>query len=160
MAIHSYLRQGSLPYSKKYVSNVRATVIKENDIWCTTLVEANPLTQDSTTSSKWIQITQARCFAYFWSDGYSRKMCDLHGDSLSFDTTYNTNKYNLHFVPHVGASGHWQNCLFVRAIIQNETIGTFTLHFETLQTLYTTRSQPQNFRSSGKRWWINMMPGI
>jgi hypothetical protein len=38
----------------------------------------------------------------FWADANSRKMYDLYGDCLSFDTTYKTNKYNLPFAPFVG----------------------------------------------------------
>lgn len=58
-------------------------------------------------------------------------MYDLYGDSLSFDTTYKTNKYNLPFAPFVGVSGHGQSCLFACSIIQDETIDTFEWLFQT-----------------------------
>ncbi|XP_010239431.1 protein FAR1-RELATED SEQUENCE 9 [Brachypodium distachyon] len=64
------------------------------------------------------------------ADGNCRKFYDLYGDCISFDTTYKTNKYNLSFAPFVGITGHANNCLFACAILQNETVETFTWLFE------------------------------
>jgi hypothetical protein len=55
----------------------------------------------------------------FWTESFSRKMYDIYGDFLSFDTTYKTIKYNLPFAPFVGITGHVQNSLFACAILHN-----------------------------------------
>jgi hypothetical protein len=61
----------------------------------------------------------------FWCDGTSRRMYELYGDCVSFDTTFKKNRYNMPFAPFVGVTGHGDNCLFGCAILQNETAETF-----------------------------------
>jgi hypothetical protein len=50
---------------------------------------------------------------------------------LSFDTTYNTNRYNMKFAPFVGINGHGDNLLFTSAVLSDETIPTFRWLFST-----------------------------
>lgn len=61
----------------------------------------------------------------FWASAQNRKYYDDFGDFISFDTTYNTNRYNLKFAPIVGVTGHGDNCLFACAFLQDETTETF-----------------------------------
>ncbi|XP_015955930.1 protein FAR1-RELATED SEQUENCE 5-like [Arachis duranensis] len=42
----------------------------------------------------------------FWADARSRVACEYFGDVVSFDTTYNTNRYNLVFGSFVGVNRH------------------------------------------------------
>ncbi|RYR64533.1 hypothetical protein Ahy_A03g010624 [Arachis hypogaea] len=42
----------------------------------------------------------------FWADARSRAACEYFGDIISFDTTYNTNMYNLVFGSFVGVNHH------------------------------------------------------
>uniref|UniRef100_A0A452ZAI5 MULE transposase domain-containing protein n=1 Tax=Aegilops tauschii subsp. strangulata TaxID=200361 RepID=A0A452ZAI5_AEGTS len=124
MDILSFLRQGPLPYTKQHVTNVRESMRREND--------SNDMMQlldyfrgrqaeDSRYFYKFKVHPKdpSKVLCIYWADGYSRKVYNLYGDSLSFDTTYKTNKYNLPFAPFVGVSGHGQNCLFACAIIQD-----------------------------------------
>ena len=67
----------------------------------------------------------------FWCDATSRRMYDLYGDCISFDTTFKTNRYNMPFAPFVGVTGHGDNCLFGCAILQNESAETFEWLFRT-----------------------------
>jgi hypothetical protein len=67
----------------------------------------------------------------FWCDATSRRMYELYGDCISFDTTFKTNRYNMPFAPFVGVTGHGDNCLFGCAILQNESAETFEWLFLT-----------------------------
>ncbi|XP_052117706.1 protein FAR1-RELATED SEQUENCE 5-like [Arachis duranensis] len=42
----------------------------------------------------------------FWADARSRAACEYFGDVISFDTTYNTNRYNLFCGSFVGMNHH------------------------------------------------------
>ncbi|RYR61046.1 hypothetical protein Ahy_A04g018146 [Arachis hypogaea] len=42
----------------------------------------------------------------FWADARSRAACEYFGDVVSFDTTYNTNRYNLVFCSFVSVNHH------------------------------------------------------
>ncbi|RYR78226.1 hypothetical protein Ahy_A01g002960 isoform A [Arachis hypogaea] len=48
----------------------------------------------------------AKEFDAFWDDARSRAAYEYFGDVVSFDTTYNTNKYNLVFCSFVGVNHH------------------------------------------------------
>jgi hypothetical protein len=136
IAILTNLRGGkpkNVPYNKKYVSNVMTAIRQEdkaNDMmkvldYFRKRKEADPRFYYS------FQLGPGKkVLCIFWSDGFSRKMYDLYGDCLNFDTTYKTNKYNLPFAPFIGVTGHGQNCLFACAIITNEQAITFKWLFE------------------------------
>ncbi|XP_044961146.1 protein FAR1-RELATED SEQUENCE 5-like isoform X2 [Hordeum vulgare subsp. vulgare] len=136
MAILSYLRGGNAPYTKKYVSNVRTTINRENgksDMLQVLEYFRNKQKEDPNFyyAFKVADEDINKVLCIFWADGYSRKMYELYGDCLSFDTTYKTNRYNLPFAPFVGISGHGLNCLFACAIVNNETVDTFEWLFKT-----------------------------
>nr|XP_040259289.1 protein FAR1-RELATED SEQUENCE 5-like [Aegilops tauschii subsp. strangulata] len=138
IAILSYLRGGNTPYTKKHVSNVRTAIGKEsnqNDMMQVLTYFRKRQAEDpqfyyafKTTK---VSDDASKVLCIFWADGYSRKMYELYGDCLSFDTTFKTNRYNLPFAPFVGVTGHGQNCLFACSIIENETADTFQWLFET-----------------------------
>jgi len=67
----------------------------------------------------------------FWAYGTSRICYEHYGDVISFDTTYETNRYNLKFAPFVGINGHGDNLLLAGAILSDETIPTFRWLFST-----------------------------
>jgi len=69
----------------------------------------------------------------FWSYGVSRSCYEEYGDVVSFDTTYQTNRYNLKFAPFVGINGHGDNLLFAGAVLSDETIQTFRCLFSTFR---------------------------
>ncbi|KAF8665186.1 hypothetical protein HU200_054163 [Digitaria exilis] len=70
----------------------------------------------------------------FWSYGKSRVAYEHYGDVVSFDTTYETNRYKLRFAPFVGINGHGDNLLFAGALLSDETIPTFRWLFRTFRS--------------------------
>ncbi|XP_048551882.1 protein FAR1-RELATED SEQUENCE 5-like [Triticum urartu] len=136
MAILSYLRGGDAPYTKKYVSNVRTAINRENgkgDMLQVLEYFRNKQKEDPNFyyAFKVADEDINKVLCIFWADGYSRKMYELYGDCLSFDMTYKTNCYNMSFAPFVGITGHGLNCLFPCAIVHNETVDTFEWLFDT-----------------------------
>lgn len=67
---------------------------------------------------------------------------ECFGEMMVFDTTYQTNGYNLICTPFVGVKYHWHNMLLGCAFLLDEKIPTFRWLFETfldntwLKTLY------------------------
>ncbi|RYR09656.1 hypothetical protein Ahy_B05g078035 isoform F [Arachis hypogaea] len=62
--------------------------------------------------------------------GKSRATFDYFGDVVSFDTTYNTNRYNLVLGSFVGVNHHGQSTLLGCALMKNEDIQSFKWLFE------------------------------
>jgi len=56
------------------------------------------------------------------------------GDVVSFDTTFQTNKFEMPFAPILGANHHKQTIIFGAALLFNETIESFVWLFETFLT--------------------------
>lgn len=46
-------------------------------------------------------------------------------DVVCFDTTYNTNKYEIPFAPIVGVDNHQWTVIFVSVVVSDETIKHF-----------------------------------
>ncbi|RYQ89826.1 hypothetical protein Ahy_B09g096275 [Arachis hypogaea] len=66
----------------------------------------------------------------FWADARSRAAFEYFGDVVSFDTTYNTNRYNLVLGSFVGVNHHGQSTLLECALMKNEDIQSFKWLFE------------------------------
>ncbi|RYR04744.1 hypothetical protein Ahy_B06g084522 isoform A [Arachis hypogaea] len=66
----------------------------------------------------------------FWADERSRAVYEYFGNIISFDTTYNTNRYNLVFGSFVGVNHQGQSTLFGCALMKNEDIQSFKYLFE------------------------------
>ncbi|RYR13800.1 hypothetical protein Ahy_B04g070599 isoform F [Arachis hypogaea] len=66
----------------------------------------------------------------FWEDARSRATCEYFGDVISFDTTYNTNTYNMVFGSFIGVNQHSQSTLLGCALMKNEDIQSFKWLFE------------------------------
>lgn len=135
MAIITFLR-GSLlvvSFTKKDASNLRTQIRKQasqNDMMQLLDYFSRKQAQDQmfyyTSDTDEYNTVQN----IFWSEGRCRRLYDQYGDCVSFDTTYETNKYNLPFAPFMGITGHGENCLFGCAFLQDETIATFTRLFK------------------------------
>ncbi|RWR94342.1 protein FAR-RED IMPAIRED RESPONSE 1-like protein [Cinnamomum micranthum f. kanehirae] len=65
----------------------------------------------------------------FWADYYFQKSYEEFGDVVSFDTTYNTNRYGLIFGAFTGINHHDQSIIFGCCLISNETFDTFVWVF-------------------------------
>ncbi|RYR31473.1 hypothetical protein Ahy_B01g056269 isoform A [Arachis hypogaea] len=67
----------------------------------------------------------------FWVDARNRTACEYFKDVISFDTTYNINKYNLVFGSFVGVNYHGQSTLLGCILIKkNEDVQSFKLLFK------------------------------
>ncbi|RYQ90580.1 hypothetical protein Ahy_B09g096629 isoform B [Arachis hypogaea] len=62
--------------------------------------------------------------------GKSRAAFEYFRDVVSFDTTYNTNRYNLVLGSFVGVNHHGQSTLLGCALMKNEDIQSFKWLFE------------------------------
>ncbi|XP_021769823.1 protein FAR1-RELATED SEQUENCE 5-like [Chenopodium quinoa] len=66
----------------------------------------------------------------FWADVIGRRDYQLFGDSLSFDSTYDTNKYSLIFCPFTGVDNHKRCVTFCAALFSKEDIDSFVWLFQ------------------------------
>ncbi|PIA56959.1 hypothetical protein AQUCO_00700963v1 [Aquilegia coerulea] len=67
----------------------------------------------------------------FWADASCRMNYKYFGDTVTFDTTYRTNKYRVPFAPFSGLNHHGQPILFGCALLFNESEASFKWLFET-----------------------------
>ncbi|KAF2324829.1 hypothetical protein GH714_017350 [Hevea brasiliensis] len=67
----------------------------------------------------------------FWADANSRMNYTCFGDTVTFDTTYRTNRYRVPFAPFTGWNHHGQPVLFGCALLLNESESSFVWLFET-----------------------------
>jgi zinc finger SWIM domain-containing protein 3 len=70
----------------------------------------------------------------FWADGQSIMDYACFGDAVSFDTTFQTNKFELPFAPILSVNHHKQTIIFGAALMFDETIPSFVWLFETFLT--------------------------
>ncbi|RYR54195.1 hypothetical protein Ahy_A06g029462 [Arachis hypogaea] len=66
----------------------------------------------------------------FWADARSRAAFEYFRDVISFDTTYNTNRYNLVCGSFVGVNHHGQSTLLGCSLMKNEKIESFKWLFQ------------------------------
>ncbi|XP_059636320.1 protein FAR1-RELATED SEQUENCE 5-like isoform X2 [Cornus florida] len=75
----------------------------------------------------------------FWADANSRMNYNYFGDTVTFDTTYRTNRYRVPFAPFTGLNHHGQPVLFGCALLLNESESSFAWLFETWLTAMSGR---------------------
>ncbi|CAL8175235.1 unnamed protein product [Prunus armeniaca] len=69
----------------------------------------------------------SRCF---WADATSRRAYGFYGNVVVFDTTFNTNRYDLTFAPMLGVNNHGQTIVLACAFLSKETTKSFIWMFE------------------------------
>ncbi|KAG6778249.1 hypothetical protein POTOM_018103 [Populus tomentosa] len=74
-----------------------------------------------------------------WADPRARANYSYFGDTVTFDTTYRSNRYRLPFAPFTGVNHHGQPVLFGCAFILNETEASFVWLFQTWLTAMSGR---------------------
>ncbi|XVE93034.1 hypothetical protein REPUB_Repub01dG0155200 [Reevesia pubescens] len=74
---------------------------------------------------------QALMSNVFWADPKSRMNYTYFGDTVTFDTTYRSNRYRLPFAPFTGVNHHGQPVLFGCAFLINESEASFVWLFKT-----------------------------
>lgn len=67
----------------------------------------------------------------FWADPRARMNYTYFGDTVTFDTTYRSNRYRLPFAPFIGVNHHGQPVLFGCAFLLNESEASFVWLFKT-----------------------------
>jgi hypothetical protein len=72
---------------------------------------------------------------FFWVDGQSIMDYACLGDGVSFDTTFQTNKFEMPFAPILGTNHHKQTILFGVVLLFDETIPSFVWLFESFLTV-------------------------
>ncbi|XP_050228615.1 protein FAR1-RELATED SEQUENCE 5-like [Mercurialis annua] len=75
----------------------------------------------------------------FWADPKARTYYTYFGDTVTFDTTYRSNRYRLPFAPFTGVNHHGQPVLFGCAFLINETEASFVWLFNTWLTAMSGR---------------------
>ncbi|KAM0824835.1 hypothetical protein ACQ4PT_069944 [Festuca glaucescens] len=66
-----------------------------------------------------IDDTNAVC-SIFWTDAMCRMNYELYGEYVSFDTTFQTNVYNMPFAPIIGVNNHGSTVLFGVGLLKDE----------------------------------------
>ncbi|XP_057719982.1 protein FAR1-RELATED SEQUENCE 4-like [Arachis stenosperma] len=79
----------------------------------------------------------------FWADARSMATFDYFRDVVSFDTTYNTNRYNLVLDSFVGVNHHGQWTLLGCALMKNEDIQSFKGYLSVGYVAWAGRHQKQ-----------------
>lgn len=75
----------------------------------------------------------------FWADPKARSNYAYFGDTVTFDTTYRSNRYRLPFAPFTGINHHGQPVLFGCAFLINESEASFIWLFKTWATAMSGR---------------------
>jgi zinc finger SWIM domain-containing protein 3 len=68
---------------------------------------------------------------FFWVDDQSIINYACFGDAISFDTTFQTNKFEMPFALILGTNHHKQTIIFGAPLLFNEVIPSFVWLFET-----------------------------
>ncbi|GJS87573.1 FAR1-related sequence 5-like protein [Tanacetum coccineum] len=69
--------------------------------------------------------SQIQLSALFWADEMSKYNYKEFGDTISFDATFRTNKYNMVFVPFTGIDNHRKCVTFGVGMLSNETTKSY-----------------------------------
>ncbi|XP_051113428.1 protein FAR1-RELATED SEQUENCE 5 [Andrographis paniculata] len=78
-----------------------------------------------------VQGDEDQCIGNFlWVDSKARTDYNYFGDTVTFDTTYRSNRYRLPFVPFTGLNHHGQPVLFGCAFLINESEASFVWLFK------------------------------
>ncbi|XP_042051448.1 protein FAR1-RELATED SEQUENCE 5-like [Salvia splendens] len=67
--------------------------------------------------------------ALFWCDGLMKQNYHMFGDIVSFDSTYNTNRYCMIFTPFTGKDNHGSSVTFAAGLVCSEKTGAFAWLF-------------------------------
>ncbi|XP_019186463.1 PREDICTED: protein FAR1-RELATED SEQUENCE 5-like [Ipomoea nil] len=68
---------------------------------------------------------EAQLTRLFWADAECRRNYAYYGDVMSFDATYNTNRYKLVFVPFTGVDNHKRCITFGAGLISKEDVESY-----------------------------------
>ncbi|XP_074356137.1 protein FAR1-RELATED SEQUENCE 5-like [Apium graveolens] len=66
----------------------------------------------------------------FWVDAIGQRNFELYGDAVSFDATFDTNKYNMILAPFTGVDKHDKCVTFAACLLSHENIEDYTWAFD------------------------------
>ncbi|KAL8117018.1 hypothetical protein AgCh_023269 [Apium graveolens] len=66
----------------------------------------------------------------FWADATARRNYELNGDVVSFDATFNTNRYNMIFAPFTGVDKHDLCVTFAACLLVKKDKSHYTWAFQ------------------------------
>ncbi|KAL8155333.1 hypothetical protein AgCh_000640 [Apium graveolens] len=69
--------------------------------------------------------SDGRLTKLFWADSIGRRNFELYGDAISFDTTFDTNRYNLFFAPFTGVDKHDICVTFASCLLSYESVADY-----------------------------------
>ncbi|CAK9147673.1 unnamed protein product [Ilex paraguariensis] len=88
-----------------------------------------------------VQGDEDQCMSnIFWADPNARSNYTYFGDTVTFDTTYRSNRYRLPFAPFTGVNHHGHPVLFGCALLINESEASFIWLFRTWLMAMSGRS--------------------
>ncbi|WOG86405.1 hypothetical protein DCAR_0205609 [Daucus carota subsp. sativus] len=61
----------------------------------------------------------------FWADATSRRNFEIYGDAVSFDATFDTNKYNMIFAPFTGVDKHDRRVIFAACLLSKDDVSHY-----------------------------------
>ncbi|WOH02114.1 hypothetical protein DCAR_0521502 [Daucus carota subsp. sativus] len=70
----------------------------------------------------------------FWADAISRRNFEVYGDAVSFDATFDTNKYNMIFAPFTGVDKHEKCITFAACLLSKEDVTHYKWVFDQFST--------------------------
>ncbi|XP_074277834.1 protein FAR1-RELATED SEQUENCE 2-like [Silene latifolia] len=73
---------------------------------------------------------QNRLTKFFWADATCIRNYSFFGDAVSFDPTYETNKYDMVFTPFTGVNHHRKSVLFAGCLLLHEDDISFQWTFQ------------------------------
>ncbi|WOL11726.1 protein FAR1-RELATED SEQUENCE 5-like [Canna indica] len=88
---------------------------------------------------------------FFWADGRAIIDYSYFGDVVSFDTTFQTNKYEMPFAPLLGMNNHKQTVLFGAALLFDETVNSFVWLFQTFMAVMGGKQPSTIFTEKEKK---------
>ncbi|XP_074376904.1 protein FAR1-RELATED SEQUENCE 5-like [Apium graveolens] len=73
--------------------------------------------------------SDGRLTKLFWADSIGRRNFELNGDTISFNATFDTNRYNLIFAPFTGVDKHDRCVTFASCLLSHESVADYSWVF-------------------------------
>ncbi|KAJ4799444.1 FAR1-related sequence 5 [Rhynchospora pubera] len=148
--IHEYLKvrngaKRSLKFKRKDVSNVIASENRRLvgiDVE-SSLVYFQKKKEEDAEFFYDVEIDKSgRLKNMFWVDGRARRAFQEFGDVVTFDTTFQTNKFSMPVAPFIGVNHHRMSIIFGIAMLRSEETTSFIWLFETwVKAMYGKKPQ-------------------
>lgn len=122
----------AIPFTKKALRSVCAEIAQDHlqDDVTKTMQLFKELSKDDPNFRFSVQLDEDdKIKSLMWSSGRSRRMYSHFGDVVTFDTTYQTNFYDMPFGMFVGVNNHFQSVLFAGVLLTSEDTDSYKWAF-------------------------------